>query len=113
MGGEARVDGITVYTSAMPVAAKSSEEEMVREALKAIAAPEGVALKQVYSDEDHSGSPALRVYFSVAVPPKLTAQRVKLLRRFGDAARDHLLTLELGRWPYVSFVEKKKRNVAR
>ncbi|MHB1699148.1 MAG: hypothetical protein ACYCSN_03275 [Acidobacteriaceae bacterium] len=74
---------------------------------KTLDTPRGVRLEKVDVGDDHSGDPALWIFFAVDKKIKLTHQRVIELRKFADAVSDKVQEANLGPWPYVRFVEAR------
>lgn len=93
-----------VIVSNMAIGATIGIEE-ISKIIATLDAPPGVKLKKVDVGDDHSGDPALWIFFAATKRIKLTDRRVVELRKFADAVSDKVLEANLGPWPYVRFVE--------
>jgi hypothetical protein len=88
---------------AQPVA----QEALVEQAVRSIAIPEGIRLRRIVFDTDHSGDTAVYVMFGVSKKFELTPARVRKLGTLRRAVTDKIDELNIGRLPYVVFEDAR------
>ncbi len=89
----------------MPVSDLSRQEAAVQAVVSGVAVPAGVHLQEIRLDTDHSGDPAVYVFYRVSKRIPLTKKRVRELVAFQDAAASAIDALHTGRFPYIRFVD--------
>ena len=77
----------------------------VQSAVAEVQLPAGVHLQEVRLDTDHTGDPAVYVFYRVSKRIPLDKKRISELVQLQDAVTSTLDLLKTGRLPYIRFVD--------
>jgi len=88
----------------MPV--QFDEEALMLEIIRGLKLPEGVKFKDLLPDNDWSGDPCWRVYFTVEKQSDFSTSYIRRVSAVRHALHEAMRPYSLDKWAYVSFNEE-------
>jgi hypothetical protein len=83
------------------------EESMIREFIRQMKLPPGVALARIDESTMWEGEPAFRIYFNVSVKYGYGRKRIQALSDMKTQLTRQVFDAKLERWPFVHLLEVK------